>query len=239
MESYFRTHLGRVRTHNEDACLVKDEEGCFLVADGMGGAAAGEVASGILRETVSELFSAGRGTPSETMQDLVTECFLSANASILSQASRTPAYSGMGCTAELLACNQDRFVLGHVGDSRTYLLRQDNLERLTTDHTLVQAQQDQGLISREQAESHVLRNVILRAVGIGETLEVDIIHGSIQSGDLFLLCSDGLSAMVDDEKIEELLTFDGPLSLKATLLVDQANSAGGLDNVSVVLVAAR
>lgn len=205
----------------------------------MGGAAAGEVASSIIGETASELFLADQGNSLETMQELVRECFLSAHARILSQARETPAYSGMGCTAELLACKQDRFVLGHVGDSRTYLLRRDNLERLTTDHTLVQAQQDQSLISHEQATNHSLRNVILRAVGIGETLEVDIIDGSIQSGDLFLLCSDGLSAMVDDEKIKELLMFDGPLPLKATLLVDQANSAGGRDNVSVVLVAAQ
>jgi protein phosphatase len=205
----------------------------------MGGAAAGEVASGIVRETVSELFSA-RGVDScMPMQGLVEQCFHSAHARILSQSREVPAYSGMGCTAELLACDRGGYVLGHVGDSRTYLLRQGNLELLTTDHTLVQAQQDQGLIRHDQAESHSLRNVILRAVGIGETLEVDIIQGSIQPGDLFLLCSDGLSTMVDDEKIKEMLAFDGPLPVKATLLVDQANSAGGRDNVSVVLVAAR
>jgi protein phosphatase len=230
------TDPGLVRSHNEDICLADDKEGCFLVADGMGGAAAGEVASGLIKETVQDLFSSCNKHSSVGVQKLILECFQAANTRILEHIAEVPSHAGMGCTAELLAFNNNDFVLGHVGDSRTYRLRNRSLKQLTKDHTLVQAQEDQGLITREEAKRHSMRNVILRVVGNNKNLEVDVIHGSALPHDIFLLCTDGLSAMVDDEKIKEILTFDGPLALKATMLVDQANYEGGKDNVSVVLI---
>jgi serine/threonine protein phosphatase PrpC len=231
------TNPGLVRSHNEDTCLVKDDECCFMVADGMGGAAAGEVASGLFKETVIDLFSTCQKRSFLEVQKLVLECFQTANTGIMAHAAEVPSHSGMGCTAELLAFdNNNDFVLGHVGDSRTYRLRRGSLQQLTRDHTLVQTQEDQGQITREQAKKHSLRNVILRVVGVKKLLEVDIIHGSALPGDIFLLCTDGLSTMVEDEKIKEIMAFNGPLALKATMLVDQANYAGGKDNVTVVLV---
>ncbi len=142
----------------------------------------------------------------------------------------------MGCTAELFILHNNRFVLGHVGDSRTYRLSDGRLTQLTKDHTLVQIQEEQGLISKEQAKTHSMRNVILRVVGNSKGVEVDMIQGTAVPGDIFLLCSDGLSGMLDDEQIQEILAFEGPLPLKATMLIDQANHAGGKDNITVALI---
>ncbi|NOR25901.1 MAG: Stp1/IreP family PP2C-type Ser/Thr phosphatase [Desulforhopalus sp.] len=230
------TDPGLVRSHNEDTCFVNDKQSCFLVADGMGGAAAGEVASGLIKETAQDLFSVEQECSSSELSELIRECFKTANARILAHAAETPSNSGMGCTAELLAFGKNDFVLGHVGDSRTYLLREGCLKQLTRDHTLVQDQEDQGFITREQAKEHALRHIILRVVGNNEELDVDITHGSALPDDIFLLCTDGLTNMVDDENIEKIMAYDVPLALKATMLVDQANYAGGKDNVSVVLI---
>lgn len=230
------TDPGLTRSHNEDTCLVNNDAGFFLVADGMGGAAAGEVASGLFQETVLELFSAEPDRSPESDQSLVMECFQSANARILSHTEEVPASSGMGCTAELFILHNNRFVLGHVGDSRTYRLSDGRLTQLTKDHTLVQIQEEQGLISKEQAKTHSMRNVILRVVGNSKGVEVDMIQGTAVPGDIFLLCSDGLSGMLDDEQIQEILAFEGPLPLKATMLIDQANHAGGKDNITVALI---
>ena len=230
---------GLVRSYNEDTCLVNNEDRYFLVADGMGGAAAGEMASSLFRETVVDLFSA---TPrhcltGESVQELVFECFQSAHARILSHVEEEPAHEGMGCTAELLVFFDNDIVIGHVGDSRTYRLHNQRLNQLTTDHSFVQEQQDLGLITREQAKTHTLKNLILRVVGSSENLEVDLIGSTIEPGDIFLLCTDGLSDMVPDEQIEEILSYDMDLQVKATMLIDRANYSGGKDNISVTLIA--
>ncbi len=231
------TDPGLVRSHNEDTCLVDNDAGYFLVADGMGGAAAGEVASGIFQKTALELFSStGQDRSPESDQRLILECFQSANSRILSHTKKVPSHAGMGCTAELFVFHNNRFVLGHVGDSRTYRLSNGILTQLTKDHTLVQIQQEQGLISKEQAKKHSMRNVIMRVVGNKKGVEVDMIHGTVKPGDIFLLCTDGLTGMVEDEKIQEILSFKGPILLKATMLIDQANHAGGKDNISVALI---
>ena len=230
------TDPGLVRSHNEDTCLVNNEDGYFLVADGMGGAAAGEVASDLFKQTTVELFSSNHQRSLDATQDLVMECFQSANSKILSHVKEVPSHAGMGCTAELLAFHNDGFVLGHVGDSRTYSLSKGMLKQLTRDHTFVQEQLDQGLISREQAKTHSMRNLILRVVGSDDGLEVDIIPGTVLFGDIFLLCTDGLSSMVEDVQIKKILALEEPLAVKATMLIDKANNAGGKDNITVVLI---
>lgn len=229
---------GLVRSYNEDTCLVNYEDRYFLVADGMGGAAAGEIASALFKDTVAELFSS---TPrhcltSESLNELVVECFQTAHSRILAHAEAQPAHQGLGCTAELLVFQDDHIVVGHVGDSRTYRMRDQNLEQLTTDHSFVQEQADLGIITREQAENHKLKNLILRVVGSGEKLEVDMIGSEVKPGDLYMLCSDGLTSMVALPQIEEILSYDLEPEIKATMLVDQANFNGGKDNISVVLV---
>jgi protein phosphatase len=141
----------------------------------------------------------------------------------------------MGCTAELMAFCNDRFVLAHVGDSRTYLLRNAQLRQLTRDHSVVQDQIDRGVISPAEAKNHLLRGVILQAVGVKEKIDVDLIRGKALPGDLFLLCSDGLTDMVDDPLIQEALSLNGTTREKADKLIALAKSAGGHDNITVVL----
>jgi len=233
------TNCGLVRSLNEDSYFADNRLNCFLVADGMGGQAAGELASSIMRETVEELCSCSAGRSSTDLQGMIARCFMTANVRILAHVKEVQSHAGMGCTADLLAFGDTAFVLGHVGDSRCYRLRERNLEQLSRDHTLVQSQFDQGLISKEQAKTHSMKNVLLRVVGVKKELEVDFIHGSVSPGDIFLLCSDGLTGMVDDQKILEILSYDGPLSLKATMLIDEALYAGGRDNVTVILIEAE
>jgi protein phosphatase len=143
----------------------------------------------------------------------------------------------MGCTAELLAFSDEGFIVGHIGDSRTYRLRKGRLEQLTQDHTIVQQQFEEGLISADQIKQHPLRNVIFRAVGIKEELALDLVIGKRFEEDIFLLCSDGLTDMIPDEQILEILCSDSDIPRKAEELIEAAKVAGGIDNITVVLTA--
>ncbi|MBW1746798.1 MAG: serine/threonine-protein phosphatase [Deltaproteobacteria bacterium] len=193
-----KSDSGLKRRNNEDRFMVRSELGFCLVADGMGGAAAGEIASRIFAETTLEIFSTSAGRSEKETIELVQRAFNFANERILSHVKKNPHHKGMGCTAELMAFSDKGFVIGHIGDSRTYCLRDGQLKQLTQDHSLVQNQIEQGLITPAEARNHPLRNVILRAVGIKKKLALDLVRGITFSGDLFLLCSDGLSDMIDD-----------------------------------------
>jgi serine/threonine protein phosphatase PrpC len=230
-----KTDVGLKRAKNEDSFVVKPGLGLCLVADGMGGAAAGELASRIFVETAVEVFLTSLSRSEDDTSNLAKKAFRRANARILNHAKSDPRHKGMGCTAELVAFCSDRFVLGHVGDSRTYLLRNAQLRQLTRDHSVVQDQIDRGVISPAEAKNHLLRSVILRAVGVKEKIDVDITRGKALSGDLFLLCSDGLTDMVDDTLIQEALSLNGAIHEKADKLIELAKSAGGRDNITVVL----
>jgi protein phosphatase len=143
----------------------------------------------------------------------------------------------MGCTAELLAFFEESFILGHIGDSRTYLLRNGELQQLTEDHTLVQRQFQEGLIFEDEIRNHPMRHVIYRAVGIKEEMTIDVLKGKTQPADLYLLCSDGLSDMIKNDQIRDILCDDMNIENKAGSLIESAKIAGGLDNITVVLVA--
>lgn len=230
-----QTDVGLRRTNNEDAYLVRVDLGLVALADGMGGAAAGELASRFFTESSLEVFSRADPPSRSSNAELIQYSFELANQRILNHVEENPHHRGMGCTAELLVFSNERFTLGHIGDSRTYLFRQGRLRQLTRDHSLVQDQVNQGLITEQEARRHPLRNVILRAVGTRETLEVDLIQGTLTDKDIYLLCSDGLSDMIDDDAIRTSLALSASLSEKAEHLVEQAKSAGGLDNITVVL----
>jgi len=230
-----KTDTGLRRSNNEDAFIVRPELGLCLVADGMGGAAAGELASSIFAETTLEVFSKAEGQSEQETLELVQRAFAWTNERILNHVKENPHHQGMGCTAELVAFSDESFVLGHMGDSRTYRFRTGQLKQLTQDHSLVQDQLDQGLITPAEARNHPMRNVILRALGVKESLALDVLRGKTLSGDLFLLCSDGLTDMVDDTLIEEVLSSTMLLPQKVEKLIDLANSAGGRDNITVVL----
>jgi len=230
-----KSDVGLRRTNNADAFLIQSDLGLCAVADGMGGAASGEVASHMFCETVMEFFSLSDTQVEEDAVGAMHAIFQAANERILNKANSEPEHSGMGCTAELLKICDRLYVLGHVGDSRVYLFRHGQLKQITKDHSLVQEQVEQGLISALEAKTHSLRHIIMRAVGINDALAVDFIKGKILTGDIFLLCSDGLSDMVDESVIQEVLSRPLALDRKTDALIEAAKSAGGHDNITVVL----
>ena len=235
IESCGRTDVGLRRVKNEDAFVSSPELGLLALADGMGGAASGEVASGIFADTIRELFSAGPRPAEGEAGDLVRRSFLLANRRIRELAARAPEHEGMGCTGEMVLFTDVGYVVGHVGDTRIYLFRGGRLRQVTKDHSFVQEQVDRGVLTPGQARVHAFRHMILRAVGIHDSLAVDRISGKAYPDDLFLLCSDGLSDMVEDSHIEKSLAADRSLEEKADRLVRSACDAGGHDNVTVVL----
>jgi len=235
VQSFGQTDTGLKRSNNEDSFLCHPDLALWAVADGMGGAASGEVASRIFVDTAFEVFSGIEATAAKEDSLIVQEIFRIANERIFLSAKNNRQYHGMGCTAELLAFSGEDYLVGHVGDSRTYLFRDGDLKQLTRDHSLVQDQLDRGLITVEEAKNHALRNVILRAVGVEEALAVDFIRGGSFPGDFFLLCSDGLFTMVADSTIRDVLSLPLSLSQKTEKLIQHAKSAGGYDNITVVL----
>ena len=230
-----KTDVGLRRKNNEDTFIVSPDKGYCLVSDGMGGSAAGELASSIFAETALEQFT---GEPLINEQEIVNEIkqtFLVANEQILLHVKDNPDHKGMGCTGEIIAFWEQGFVIGHVGDSRSYRHRSGRMTQLTRDHSLVQDQVDQGRLTPEKARTHPYRNVINRAVGISDELSLDILKGKIRPGDIYVLCSDGLTDMVDDDTMQDILNSDLTLEQKTDTLVQTALSAGGRDNVTVVL----
>lgn len=230
-----KSDTGLVRKNNEDTFVIESAAGFCLVADGMGGAAAGELASRIFAESTLDVFLGYENPSEQKALENIQKAFRRANEKILDHVGRNPFHEGMGCTAELITFFGQGFVLGHMGDSRTYRFREGLLKQLTKDHSLVQDQIDQGALTAEEARNHSLRNVILRAVGIEESPALDIIRGRIYPSDLFLLCSDGLTDMLEDDVIGRVLTSAGNLSQKTEKLIELAKSAGGKDNITVVL----
>jgi len=230
-----QTDVGIRRKNNEDTFVVSPGLCFCLAADGMGGAAAGELASRFFADSARDVFSGTVPRTEKQTFDLVQKAFSLANRRILEHVKANAQHQGMGCTAELVAFFDGGFVLGHIGDSRTYRLRDGHLKQLTQDHSFVQCQIDQGLITPEEARNHHLRNVILRAVGVTENLPLDLLSGRIFPGDLFLLCSDGLTDMLDDETIRDILLSAVSLAEKSDELIRLANAAGGKDNITVVL----
>lgn len=230
-----KSDVGKRRSNNEDAIVLRPDLAFAALADGMGGAASGELASALLAETALQILSDQDQGTATSITDLVQRVFLFANQRIWKIARENPEHWGMGCTAELLAFEEDTYVVGHVGDSRTYLFKQECLRQITKDHSIIQEQIDNGLIKPENARTHSLRNVISRAVGIHEGLAVDLIQGKTQAGDIFLICSDGLTDMLEDSAITKILTETPGVEEAVHHLVESANLAGGLDNVSVVL----
>ncbi len=237
LDASCRTDIGKCRSRNEDVCANSVKNKFFLVADGIGGSAAGDIASQIFKESAFSILKTNSPSSINEGKDLVINCFQTANDKILAHVATNPLLKGMGCTAELLLIIDNDFVLGHVGDSRTYrLCSQNNFQVITRDHSLVQEQLDQGILSEYEAQHSKLKNILIRAIGIDPHPEVDIISGTISSQTLFLLCTDGLHNMISAEQIEAIMRYDAPLDLKTELLISMANDAGGKDNITVSLV---
>lgn len=235
IEASCKTDTGLVRARNEDVCFVDTENHFYMVADGMGGAAGGDIASSLFRQAAEEIFTGEiEQTPGGKIS-LTKKCFNLAHAKIHKYVLDNPDYMGMGCTADLLTFAQGKFVIGHVGDSRTYLFSKNRLTLLTRDHSLHHEQLRAGILHNSRGTKNY-SNVLLQAVGVDMNLDVDIVTGPLTRGSTFMLCSDGLYNMVKLNDIVPVLAYDGPLELKAEILVNMANDNGGKDNISVSLV---
>ncbi|HSJ72004.1 MAG TPA: PP2C family serine/threonine-protein phosphatase [Acidimicrobiia bacterium] len=230
------THVGRVRTGNEDslhpaASGNSNGPAVLMVADGMGGAVAGEVASRLAVEAASVAPDGDPISPEDRV--------LAANTAVIEATRNDPSLAGMGTTMTLVVLREDGTAdFAHVGDSRAYLLRDGVLRTLTTDHTLVNELMELGRITPKEAESHPHRHLITRVLGLGP-IAVDTFSIDLEAGDRILLCSDGLNTMVSDFAIQELLAAGEGVDPTVWALIEQANTAGGLDNTTVVLIDVR
>lgn len=224
-----RTDVGRQRQANEDSYLARSP--LFVVADGMGGAQAGEVAS----LTAIQAFQGG--LPEGDHAAAIERTISLANHNIYERAHSDSSLAGMGTTITVASVDSEReeVVIGHVGDSRAYRVRDGIIQRLTKDHSLVEEMRRRGQITEEQAEDHPQRSIITRALGPEPEVQVDLARVPSEPGDLFLLCSDGLTTMINDEKIREILAGATTIDAAARTLVDEANMAGGRDNITVIV----
>lgn len=221
------SHTGLVRGNNEDAILVDGDHALFAVADGVGGHRGGEVASRTAIEALRAGVAAGR-----SVQDAIT----SANEAVIERARGDVDLTGMGTTMTALVVAGRQVLIGHVGDSRAYLLHDGTLRRVTDDHSLVEELVREGRLTPEQAESHPQRNIVTRALGLDEPVQVDVYPLDVVQGDRIILCSDGLTTMVRERDIERIARNEADPQRAAEQLVDAANSAGGEDNTSVVVI---
>jgi protein phosphatase len=236
-----QTDPGLVRQNNEDAVVFDVDTGLCLLADGMGGYNAGEVASGMAVAFINSemgrwLAQAGVQASAKEVRRAMEICVENANHSILHAARSNRHYQGMGTTLVMGIFQENRLMLGHIGDSRCYRLRGQELVQLTKDHSLLQEQIDAGLLTPEQALTSANRNLITRALGVDDDVLIDINEHRLEPGDIYLMCSDGLSDMVVDADLALMLRNTGTLAQKNLALVEAARQGGGRDNISVLLV---
>ena len=235
------TDTGRARDNNEDSLSYDDAAQTAVLADGMGGYNAGEIASGMatafIRSELSRwIAQAGATANAKDIRRAMEICVDNANRSIFNAANSNPQYAGMGTTLVVAVFKADLLLAGHIGDSRCYRLRGTAFDQITRDHSLLQEQIDAGLITPEQAEHSNIKNLVTRALGVEEAVLLEVNEHHVEPGDIYLMCSDGLSDMVNDAAMAKILLSDESLELKAQQLIDTANDNGGKDNISVLLV---
>ena len=233
-----RSDVGMIRSGNEDNFFAEADErrGVFVVADGMGGHAAGEVASEMAVQIVARHLLALTSVLDAQASETLAQSMRDANRAIYDRMLAEVDKQGMGTTASVLVLSDNQFLIGQIGDSRIYLLRDGALSQLTKDHSYVQEQVDAGLLTPEQARYHPYSNVITRCVGASESVEADIYAGEMKPGDVFLLASDGLTGMVDDRRLQAmLLARSGPGRI-VDALIAEANGRGGLDNITAIVI---
>ncbi|RMH62089.1 MAG: Stp1/IreP family PP2C-type Ser/Thr phosphatase [Zetaproteobacteria bacterium] len=241
--------VGIKRKHNEDAIALVPGEGLAILADGMGGHNAGEVASGMAVETVHNFLRGvanridDKSVPNSQRRpesSLLQQAVMEANRKIHQHALRHPECSGMGTTIITALFHRDRLTSAHVGDSRMYRLRDEYLTPVTEDHSLVQEQMRRGLVTPIDAQTSRVRNIVTRALGVEASVEPEVIENQTRPGDIYLMCSDGLTDVVPDEAIR-LVLLEQQRDLKRAMqtLVDLANDAGGPDNISIILIRVR
>lgn len=228
--SAFRTDVGKVRANNQDAPIVSEKLRLYGVADGMGGHKGGEVASTSARDDLLRELE-GKTPSVAALSGAIEEV----NRQIYHQQEHDDALTGMGTTLSVLWMSDNFVYIGHVGDSRVYLLRDGEFKQMTLDHSLVEQLVREGVLTEEEAQNHPMRNIITRAIGTDESVEVDVVVEERRKGDLWLACSDGLHGLVDDRQIRDALRQYAP-EKAADVLLKAALDAGGRDNVTLVIV---
>lgn len=233
-----RTDTGRLRKGNEDNLYADANEyrGLFIVADGMGGHAAGEVASQMAVDLIAAELADLNDLSSPEAGPRVSDTLRLANRQVFQRTMKEIDKTGMGSTASALLLSDTRYLIGHVGDSRIYLVRDGTMTQLTHDHSLVQEQVDAGLITAEQARHHPQSNVITCCIGMSSEIEPDIITGETKVGDVFLLASDGLTGMVEDRRLKQLLESRANPERIVNAMIADANNNGGIDNITAIVV---
>ncbi|MGQ0712178.1 MAG: Stp1/IreP family PP2C-type Ser/Thr phosphatase [Gemmatimonadaceae bacterium] len=233
-----RSDTGMIRSGNEDSFYAdaNPTRGLFVVADGMGGHAAGEVASEMAVEIVSKELAQVRDLRGDGVAQLVAGSVKQANAAIYQRTIAEIDKQGMGTTISVLMLANARYLVGQVGDSRVYVLRDGALRQITKDHSYVQEQVDAGYLTPEQARYHPYSNVITRCVGASGEVEPDTYAGEVRSGDVYLVASDGLTGMVDDRRIQQLLSSRASPARMVDALIAEANGRGGLDNITAIVI---
>jgi serine/threonine protein phosphatase PrpC len=233
-----RSDVGMVRSGNEDNFFAESDEhrGVFVVADGMGGHAAGEVASEMAVQIVSRQLLPIKHLREDGVDERMAQSLRDANHAIYERMLAEVDKQGMGTTASVLMLSESQYLIGQVGDSRVYLLRDGALKQITKDHSYVQEQVDAGLLTPEQARYHPYSNVITRCVGANATVDVDLYRGETMVGDVFLIASDGLTGMVDDRRLQQILLARSSPSRIVDALIAEANGRGGLDNITAIVV---
>ncbi len=236
-----KTDPGRARENNEDSVAFDEATALGVLADGMGGYNAGEIASGMATAFIKSemsrwLSEAGKQAKLREVRRALEICVDNANRSVFNAANSNSQYQGMGTTLVVAVFQGAKLILGHIGDSRCYRLRAGSMEQITKDHSLLQEQMDAGLLTQEQAATSSYKNLVTRALGVDQTVMLELNEHEVQPGDLYLLCSDGLSDMVDDVEIASIIDCDRSMEQKVEDLVAVANENGGRDNISVLLV---
>lgn len=235
----FKSSTGAVREQNEDACFVIPSHNVYVVADGVGGNNAGEIASMTAVQGVAEFVAEFPVTECETDEEIgryFLDCITEINDEVYRLGHEKEHHQGMATTIVAAYLRDDKAYIMNVGDSRAYILRSDGLEQITEDHTYVNELVRSGVITKEEAETHSQRNVITRAIGASPFVKTDFYRTSIQEGDILMLCSDGLYGEVEEEKLIEILQMDESMPQLCNLLVDAAIEGGGRDNITVICV---
>ena len=230
------TDVGVVRSGNEDSFLLDCAKGLFIVADGMGGHAAGEVASEMAVQIVAKELGSLRGLSDGEAAARMRSAIRKANAAIFDRTLAEHDKRGMGTTTTVMVLFSRRYLIGQVGDSRAYLLREGQLLQLTKDHSYVQEQVDAGLLTPEQARTHPYSNVITRCVGANEDVAPDVYFGNLEQKDVVLLASDGLTGMLEDDQIAAIMGAEENPETAVNKMIADANRRGGLDNITAIVV---
>lgn len=232
----YKTDIGKIREHNEDYLIVDKTISLFIIGDGMGGRQGGEVASEVGVKTICSFIRDSVRANNDNIPSIIHQAFHVANRIIYTKAFQEPDLNGMGTTIVLALCHNDKIYIAHVGDSRAYLIQNEKIKQLTQDHSITGELLKAGKITEEEANKHHLRNFLTKALGTKEIVKPDIISISLQEGDLILLCTDGLTDMLKNKEIKDIILNSNNPQKTCEKLIFTANKNGGKDNTTIILI---